>query len=93
MPRSSTASNRMRAVQAKSKLPFFEVFQAVKPEKELMSRKCRRYYITGAPQCVDPDASLGGVLNSASFDAIYVQFCGLMVLKGSVADRMTMPMI
>lgn len=34
-----------------------------------------RYYITGAPQCVYPDASLGGVLNTASFDAIYVQFC------------------
>ncbi|KAF8640643.1 hypothetical protein AX17_000300 [Amanita inopinata Kibby_2008] len=41
----------------------------------------KRYYITAAPQCVFPDASLGGVLNTASFDAIYVQFynnpCGL----------------
>lgn len=30
-----------------------------------------RYYITAAPQCVFPDAALGGVLNSASFDAVY----------------------
>lgn len=41
----------------------------------------KKYYITGAPQCVYPDASLGGVLNAAKFDAIYVQFynnpCGL----------------
>ena len=35
----------------------------------------RRYYITAAPQCVYPDASLSGVLNAASFDAVYVQFC------------------
>ncbi|KAH8100463.1 class III chitinase [Cristinia sonorae] len=41
----------------------------------------KKYYITAAPQCVFPDASLGGVLNTASFDAVYVQFynnpCGL----------------
>lgn len=30
-----------------------------------------RYYVTAAPQCVFPDAALGGVLNTASFDAIY----------------------
>ncbi|EPQ60976.1 glycoside hydrolase family 18 protein [Gloeophyllum trabeum ATCC 11539] len=39
------------------------------------------YYITAAPQCPYPDASLGGVLNAANFDAVYVQFynnvCGL----------------
>ena len=34
-----------------------------------------RYYITAAPQCPFPDASLGAVLNAASFDAVYVQFC------------------
>lgn len=34
-----------------------------------------RYFITAAPQCPFPDASLGAVLNAASFDAIYVQFC------------------
>jgi len=34
-----------------------------------------RYYITAAPQCVYPDSALGAVLNAASFDAIYVQFC------------------
>ncbi|KAI0341213.1 class III chitinase [Trametopsis cervina] len=41
----------------------------------------KKYYVTAAPQCVYPDASLGGVLNAASFDAVYVQFynnpCGL----------------
>ncbi|KIY51341.1 glycoside hydrolase family 18 protein, partial [Fistulina hepatica ATCC 64428] len=39
------------------------------------------YYVTGAPQCVYPDAIMGTVLNNASFDAVYVQFynneCGL----------------
>ena len=30
-----------------------------------------RYYVTAAPQCVFPDAALGGVLNTATFDAIY----------------------
>ncbi|KAH8835437.1 class III chitinase [Flagelloscypha sp. PMI_526] len=41
----------------------------------------KKLYITAAPQCVFPDSALGGVLNAASFDAIYVQFynnpCGL----------------
>lgn len=41
----------------------------------LISPKTFRYYVTAAPQCVYPDAALGGVLNAASFDAIYVQFC------------------
>lgn len=39
-----------------------------------------RYYITGAPQCVYPDASLGAVLNAVAFDAVYVQFCTSLVL-------------
>ncbi|KAF8887965.1 glycoside hydrolase superfamily [Gymnopilus junonius] len=33
-----------------------------------------RYYITAAPQCPFPDAEVGNALNSASFDAVYVQF-------------------
>ncbi|KAI0094559.1 glycoside hydrolase family 18 protein [Irpex rosettiformis] len=45
------------------------------------SSTSKKYYITAAPQCPYPDASLGGVLNAASFDAVYVQFynnvCGL----------------
>lgn len=49
--------------------------------RSLASGASKKYYITGAPQCVYPDASLGGVLNTAGFDAIYVQFynnpCGL----------------
>ncbi|TFK83741.1 glycoside hydrolase family 18 protein [Polyporus arcularius HHB13444] len=39
------------------------------------------YYITSAPQCPYPDAYIGGALNAAHFDAVYVQFynnyCGL----------------
>ncbi|KAF9648538.1 class III chitinase [Thelephora ganbajun] len=49
--------------------------------RSLASGASKKYYVTAAPQCVYPDAALGGVLNSASFDAIYVQFynnpCGL----------------
>ncbi|KAG0191281.1 suppressor of glycerol defect [Apophysomyces sp. BC1034] len=41
----------------------------------------RKYYLTAAPQCVYPDAMLGGPLNSTGFDAVYVQFynnpCGV----------------
>ncbi|OBZ79038.1 Casein kinase II subunit alpha [Grifola frondosa] len=47
----------------------------------------KTYYVTGAPQCVYPDAYLGSALNSASFDAVYVQFynnpCGLQVFNSS----------
>ncbi|KAJ7042588.1 class III chitinase [Mycena alexandri] len=49
--------------------------------RSLSAGASKRYYVTAAPQCVYPDASLGSVLNSAKFDAIYVQFynnpCGL----------------
>ncbi|KII93374.1 glycoside hydrolase family 18 protein [Plicaturopsis crispa FD-325 SS-3] len=41
----------------------------------------KKYYITAAPQCPFPDASIGAALNAAPFDAVYVQFynnyCGL----------------
>ncbi|KZT59086.1 carbohydrate-binding module family 5 protein [Calocera cornea HHB12733] len=41
----------------------------------------KQYYVSGAPQCPYPDASLGSVINAADFDMIYVQFynnpCGL----------------
>ena len=36
----------------------------------------KRFYITAAPQCPFPDANIGDALNSASFDAVYIQFCG-----------------
>lgn len=39
-----------------------------------------RYYVTGAPQCPFPDKELGNALNSAFFDAVYVQFCGSFCL-------------
>ncbi|CAA7258784.1 unnamed protein product [Cyclocybe aegerita] len=34
----------------------------------------RRFYVTAAPQCPFPDAKVGASLNSAFFDAVYVQF-------------------
>ncbi|KAI9262665.1 glycoside hydrolase superfamily [Sporodiniella umbellata] len=34
----------------------------------------KKYYITGAPQCPYPDALLGPALESADFDAVFVQF-------------------
>lgn len=47
----------------------------------------KQYYISGAPQCVYPDASLGSVLNAAWFDMVYVQFynnpCGLQNFNAS----------
>ncbi|EIW86439.1 glycoside hydrolase family 18 protein [Coniophora puteana RWD-64-598 SS2] len=49
--------------------------------RSLASGASKQYYITGAPQCPFPDASLGSVINAVGFDAIYVQFynnlCGL----------------
>ncbi|GAW04728.1 carbohydrate-binding module family 5 protein [Lentinula edodes] len=49
--------------------------------RSLASGASKQYYITAAPQCVFPDASLGSVINVVAFDAIYVQFydnpCGL----------------
>ncbi|KAK0465287.1 glycoside hydrolase family 18 protein [Desarmillaria tabescens] len=39
--------------------------------RALATGASKRYYITAAPQCVFPDAALSGVLNAASFDAIY----------------------
>ncbi|KAL4264285.1 glycosyl hydrolase 18 family protein [Pleurotus pulmonarius] len=55
--------------------------------RSLSSGSNKKYYITAAPQCVFPDAALGGVLNSASFDAVYVQFynnpCGLQAFDSA----------
>ncbi|KAJ7630611.1 glycoside hydrolase family 18 protein [Roridomyces roridus] len=42
--------------------------------RRLSSGASKKYYVTAAPQCVYPDSALGNALNSASFDAIYVQF-------------------
>ena len=35
----------------------------------------KKYYISGAPQCPFPDGNMGAMLNGASFDLVYVQFC------------------
>ncbi|KAF9073813.1 glycoside hydrolase family 18 protein [Rhodocollybia butyracea] len=53
--------------------------------RSLASGASKQYFITGAPQCVFPDASLGSVIDAVGFDAIYVQFydnpCGLQAFE------------
>ncbi|KAL1738842.1 glycoside hydrolase superfamily, partial [Schizophyllum fasciatum] len=39
--------------------------------RSLANGASKKYYVTAAPQCIYPDASLGGVLNAIGFDAIY----------------------
>ena len=34
----------------------------------------KKYYISGAPQCVIPDSHLGDAINSAWFDFLFVQY-------------------
>ncbi|KAH8807823.1 class III chitinase ChiA2 [Xylogone sp. PMI_703] len=34
----------------------------------------RKYYITGAPQCVVPDASMGDMIFNSPFDYLFIQF-------------------
>jgi len=36
--------------------------------------KDKKYLITGAPQCVYPDASLGSAIAAVKFDALFIQF-------------------
>ncbi|KAJ7113405.1 glycoside hydrolase superfamily, partial [Mycena epipterygia] len=36
------------------------------------------YYVTAAPQCPFPDAHIGSALNTANFDAVYVQVKSLL---------------
>ncbi|TFY82384.1 hypothetical protein EWM64_g1629 [Hericium alpestre] len=53
----------------------------VKQIRSHASGKSKKYYVTAAPQCPFPDASIGAALNAAPFDAVFVQFynnfCGL----------------
>lgn len=63
---SSTKSVLLQAVQARSEIFF--------PSIACRSTIAHRYYVTAAPQCVYPDSALGGVLNSAHFDAIYGKY-------------------
>jgi chitinase len=42
--------------------------------RSLAQNSRKRYYVTAAPQCPFPDAELGTALNTAFFDAVYVQF-------------------
>ncbi|KAJ6565036.1 glycoside hydrolase superfamily [Mycena vulgaris] len=48
----------------------------------------KHYYVTAAPQCPFPDAHIGGALDAAAFDAVYVQFynnnCG--VINAATSD-------
>ena len=40
----------------------------------LYNTATKRYYLTAAPQCVVPDASLSATIRSVKFDALYIQF-------------------
>ncbi|KAF9474306.1 chitinase [Pholiota conissans] len=51
---------------------FYNTF--VNTLRSLAQHAKKRYYVTAAPQCPFPDAELGNALNSAFFDAVYVQF-------------------
>lgn len=42
--------------------------------RSLAENSSKKYYVTAAPQCPFPDQNIGGALNSAHFDAVYVQF-------------------
>ncbi|KAJ7646128.1 glycoside hydrolase superfamily [Mycena rosella] len=42
--------------------------------RALSAGASKPYYVTAAPQCPFPDAHIGGALDTASFDAVYVQF-------------------
>lgn len=46
----------------------------------------KRYYVTAAPQCPFPDAEVGEALNSAPFDAVYVQFYNNFCQTSSPSD-------
>ncbi|RPD72443.1 glycoside hydrolase [Lentinus tigrinus ALCF2SS1-7] len=65
-----TTASKDKASKDKDSKPVADVTSASK-----------YYYITSAPQCPYPDAYIGGALNAAHFDAVYVQFynnyCGL----------------
>ncbi|KAK4176963.1 family 18 putative glycoside hydrolase [Triangularia setosa] len=49
------------------------------------SDKTKRYYLSGAPQCVFPDVAMGEILNEVPFDFVSVQFynnwCGVQSWK------------
>nr|VWO94999.1 Endochitinase 2 (EC (Chitinase 2) [Ganoderma boninense] len=51
---------------------YFDSF--VKRVRDLANAANKKVYVTGAPQCAFPDAYMSTVLNSAEFDAVYVQF-------------------
>lgn len=40
----------------------------------LYNTATKKYYLTAAPQCVVPDASLSPTIQSVKFDALYIQF-------------------
>ncbi|KAI9668318.1 MAG: hypothetical protein M1829_005522 [Trizodia sp. TS-e1964] len=42
--------------------------------RSLYSTAAKTFYISGAPQCIVPDANLGSVINSVVFDFLFVQF-------------------
>jgi hypothetical protein len=46
----------------------------------------KQYYVSAAPQCPYPDASLGSALNTAYFDMVYVQFCTVLVFQSIFSE-------
>ncbi|KAK2010409.1 chitin recognition protein [Colletotrichum eremochloae] len=42
--------------------------------RKFYSSAAKRYYLTGAPQCIVPDANMAAMISSVKFDMIFVQF-------------------
>lgn len=53
---------------------FNYVFFVWKLRELLNTDPSRRYIITGAPQCVVPDASMGDMIFNSPFDYLFIQF-------------------
>eukprot|EP01117_Protostelium_nocturnum_P001206 TRINITY_DN1152_c0_g2_i5.p1 TRINITY_DN1152_c0_g2~~TRINITY_DN1152_c0_g2_i5.p1 ORF type:complete len:178 (-),score=49.01 TRINITY_DN1152_c0_g2_i5:66-599(-) len=60
---------------------YYDLFVKTLKEKTFKQDPSRRFYISGAPQCVFPDAYLSSALNTGAFDYVFVQFynnwCGV----------------
>jgi chitinase len=47
------------------------------------AEKSRKFYMTAAPQCPFPDATLNEILEAVSFDMVFVQFYNTETCKGT----------
>jgi chitinase len=49
--------------------------QMIKTLRSLfLTNPCKKYVITGAPQCALPDTIMGNMIQEAEFDALWIQF-------------------